>query len=200
MKRELKGFVVGVIIMAMLMGTFAFAADVKEVIEVRLNSVNLTVNGEKVEADNILYEGTTYVPLRAIAEMLGKEVGWNQATNTASINDKTEGVPVTKGKEPTNSPETLSQKNAVKKAKDYLNYSSFSRSGLVEQLKFEGFSEEDATYAVSKIDVDWKEQAVKKAKDYLEYSSFSRTSLIKQLEFEGFSEEEATYAVDEVGL
>lgn len=178
----------------------AVGSSILESIEVRMNSVNLTVNGEKVEADNILYEGTTYVPLRVIAEMLGKEVGWNQATNTASINDKTEGVPVTKGKEPTNSPETLSQKNAVKKAEDYLNYSSFSKSGLVEQLKFEGFSEEDATYAVSKIDVDWKEQAVKKAKDYLEYSSFSRTSLIKQLEFEGFSEEEATYAVDEVGL
>jgi len=97
--------------------------------------------------------------------MLGKEVGWNQATNTASINDKTEGVPVTKEKNPVkNSDETLSQKNAVKKAEDYLNYSSFSKSGLVEQLKFEGFSEEDATYAVSKIDVDWKEQAVKKLK------------------------------------
>ena len=52
--------------------------------------VNLEVNGEKVEADNILYKGTTYVPLRAVAEMLGKEVGWDQDTRTASINDKEE--------------------------------------------------------------------------------------------------------------
>lgn len=46
------------------------------------------MNGKKVDADNILYNGTTYVPLRAIAEMLGKEVSWDQVTRTASINDK----------------------------------------------------------------------------------------------------------------
>ncbi len=88
MKKELKGFVVGVIVTVMLMGTVAFAGGVKQKIEVMFNSVNLTVNGERVQADNILYDGRTYVPLRAIAEMLGKDVGWDQATNTASINDK----------------------------------------------------------------------------------------------------------------
>lgn len=96
--------------------------------------------------------------------------------------------------------ETLSQSNAVGKAMDYLNYTSFSKSGLVEQLEYEDFSNEDATYAVNKLDVDWKEQAVEKAKDYLDYSSFSRSGLIDQLKFEGFSDEEAIHAVDEVGF
>lgn len=96
--------------------------------------------------------------------------------------------------------ETLSQKNAVGKAEDYLNYTAFSKSGLVEQLEYEGFSNEDATYAVNKVEADWKQQAVLKAEDYLNYSSFSRSGLIEQLEFEGFSNEEATYAVDEIGL
>lgn len=44
--------------------------------------------------------------------------------------------------------ETQGQKNAVKKAKSYLNVSAFSRNGLVEQLKFEGFTEEEAAYGV----------------------------------------------------
>jgi len=57
-KRELKGFVIGVILTTMLMST-AVGGSILESIEVRMNSVNLTVNGEKVEADNILYEGTT---------------------------------------------------------------------------------------------------------------------------------------------
>ena len=65
----------------------AFGAQVKRTIEVIYNSVNLTVNGTKVNADNILYNGTTYVPLRAVADALGKDVGWDQATYTASIND-----------------------------------------------------------------------------------------------------------------
>ena len=201
MKREFKGFIVGVIITVMLMSTVALAGGVKQKIEVMLNSVNLAVNGKSVKADNILYKGTTYVPLRAVAEMLGKDVGWDQKTNTASINDKVEETPVTKEKNPVkNSDETLSQKNAVNKAKNYLDYTAFSKSGLIKQLKFEGFSEEDATYAVNQINVNWKEQAVNKAKSYLEHSSFSRSGLIEQLEFEGFSEEEATYAVDKVGL
>ncbi len=88
MKRELRGFITGVIVTVMLLSTVAFSESVKQTIEVVLNSVNLEVNGKKVEADNILYNGTTYVPLRAVAEMLGKEVGWDQETKTASINDK----------------------------------------------------------------------------------------------------------------
>ncbi|NLK45021.1 MAG: hypothetical protein GX300_11590 [Tissierellia bacterium] len=90
MKKELKGFVIGVVMTLMLMTSFTFAESLMQTIEVIFNSVNLEVNGKKVEADNILYNGTTYVPIRAVAEMLGKEVGWNQETWTASINDKAE--------------------------------------------------------------------------------------------------------------
>ena len=46
---------------------------------------------------------------------------------------------------------TVSQENAVDKAADYLSYSSFSRSGLIKQLKFEGFTTEQATYGVGKV-------------------------------------------------
>ncbi|WP_341961966.1 Ltp family lipoprotein [Planococcus maritimus] len=40
---------------------------------------------------------------------------------------------------------------AVKKAQEYLDYTPFSRSGLIEQLEFEGFSNGDAVYAVDAI-------------------------------------------------
>ncbi len=89
MKKQLRGFVVGFIIATLLMGT-AIGAGLTKTIEVAFNSVNITVNGKKVNADNILYDGTTYVPLRAVAEALGKDVGWDQSTNTVSINDKVE--------------------------------------------------------------------------------------------------------------
>ncbi len=111
--------------------------------------------------------------------------------------------PETKKEEPTQKvslKETLSQEQAVRKAKDYLDYAAFSRQGLIDQLKYEGFNAEDATYAVDKIKVNWKEQAVRKAKDYLDYSAFSRQGLIDQLKYDGFNNEEATYAVDKIGL
>ena len=95
---------------------------------------------------------------------------------------------------------TTSQKQAVRKAEDYLDLTAFSRKGLIKQLKFEGFSNKDATFAVDHIDVDWNEQAALKAQAYLDLSSFSRKSLIKQLEFEGFTSKQAEYGAKAVGL
>ena len=43
---------------------------------------------------------------------------------------------------------TTSQKNAVKKAEQYLQVSAFSRDGLIEQLEFDKFTTEQATYGV----------------------------------------------------
>ena len=76
---------------------------------------------------------------------------------------------------------------------------AFSRSGLIEQLEFEGYSRSDAEFAVDNITVDWNEQAAKSAADYLSISSFSRAGLIEQLEFEGYTREEAEYGVTQAG-
>ena len=95
---------------------------------------------------------------------------------------------------------TKAQENAVKMAKTYLNIMTFSRSGLIEQLEYEGFTNEDAVYGVDNITVDWNEQAVKMAKTYLNIMSFSRSGLIEQLEYEGFTHEQAVYGVEQNGL
>lgn len=100
---------------------------------------------------------------------------------------------------PEDSSLTTGQKNALKSAQNYLDYSAFSYSGLIHQLEFEGYSTEDATYAVDNCGADWSEQAVAKAQSYLGYSAFSRSGLIDQLEFEGFTETEATYGTDRSG-
>ena len=96
--------------------------------------------------------------------------------------------------------ETVSQANAVESAESYLRFSAFSRTGLIEQLEFEGYSNSDATYAVDKVNPDWFEQAAKSAESYLDFGSFSRQGLIDQLRFEGFTTEEAVYGVNAVGL
>lgn len=89
--------------------------------------------------------------------------------------------------------------NALNKALSYLKHSAFSYNGLIEQLEYEGFSTESATYAVDNCGADWNEQASKKAKQYLNSSAFSYSGLIEQLEYDGFSTESATYAADNCG-
>ena len=104
---------------------------------------------------------------------------------------------------------TMSQKNAVAAAKDYLMLTSFSHKGLVDQLSSDAadkYPKEDAEFAVRYLKehglVDWNEQAVKAAQEYLELTSFSREGLIDQLTSEygsQFTREQAEYAADQVG-
>jgi hypothetical protein len=95
---------------------------------------------------------------------------------------------------------TVSQKNALSKAKSYLNYMAFSHDGLVTQLEYEQFPHGDAVYGADHSGANWNEQAAKKAKEYMSYSSFSRGSLIDQLQYDKFTPDQAAYGVNSVGL
>jgi hypothetical protein len=94
----------------------------------------------------------------------------------------------------------LSQDNAVRKATEYLQVGAFSHKGLIEQLEYDSFSEDDATSAVDSITVDWNEQAAKKAKNYLDIQGFSHSGLVSQLEYDGFTSSQAEYGVAAAGL
>ena len=105
----------------------------------------------------------------------------------------------TSGNGTTNYTVTTGMKNAAKTAEAYLNTMAFSRSGLIEQLKFEGYTQAEAEYGADNVGADWKEQAARKAQEYLNTMSFSRERLIEQLEFEGFTSAQAEYGVSAVG-
>jgi hypothetical protein len=96
--------------------------------------------------------------------------------------------------------ETVSQKNAVAKAIDYLNYTAFSHDGLVTQLEYDQFSNADAEYGADNSGANWNAEAATKAKDYMNYSAFSRGGLITQLEYDQFTEAQAEYGANAVGL
>ncbi|QZN87584.1 Ltp family lipoprotein [Cellulomonas sp. C5510] len=99
---------------------------------------------------------------------------------------------------------SVAQQNAYRTATDYLDYMSFSRSGLIGQLEFEGYVTADAEFAIARLEaeggVDWNAQAAAKAADYLSYTAFSRQGLVDQLLYEGFTAEQAEYGVSTTGL
>jgi hypothetical protein len=130
------------------------------------------------------------------------------ATDTTTSTDEPAAVSTEKAEpkvEETEEPEvvepelTLGQENAVEKAESYLSFTSFSRSGLIDQLEYEDFTKADATFAVDYLDVDWNEQAAGKAESYMDLGGFSRSSLIDQLEFEGFTAKQAAFGAKAVG-
>lgn len=101
------------------------------------------------------------------------------------------------GKEP-----TVSQKNALAKAKSYSDNMHMSKAKIYKQLTSEygeGFSAEDAQYAIDNLVADYKANALAKAKSYQENMHMSKAKIYDQLvsEYgEAFTAEEAQYAVD----
>jgi len=94
------------------------------------------------------------------------------------------------------------QRNAVRSAESYLDFSGFSRQGLIDQLSSEfadQYAVEDATVAVDSLGVDWNAQAVRSAENYLKVSGFSCQGLIDQLSSEAgdkYTLEEATHGAN----
>lgn len=89
-------------------------------------------------------------------------------------------------------------KSAVDTALNYLTCMTFSRRQLIEQLRFDGFSTEEATQGVDDCGADWKEQALLSAQNYVDTDvlSYSYDGLIAQLTADGFSDEEALYGAN----
>lgn len=114
-----------------------------------------------------------------------------------TIIDEKEAAEKAKQAEYDNAP--LEYRQAVGTAKSYLKYMGFSQSGLIDQLEYEGYSYEAASWAVNYVEVDWNEQAAKVAQSYINNMSFSRQGLLEQLLYEGFSQEQAEYGVTAVG-
>lgn len=94
---------------------------------------------------------------------------------------------------------TAGMKNALSSAKRYISILSFSHEGLIKQLKYEGYTDDEAKYGADNCGADWMEQAEKKAKEYIDVMAFSYKGLIKQLKYEGFTEEQATHGADLCG-
>lgn len=123
-----------------------------------------------------------------------------QVVNTSPAPTKVPVKATTAPVQPKQSSGTVSQKNAVSKAKSYLNYTGFSHDGLVAQLEYEQFSNADAVYGADNSGGNWNNEAAQKAKAYMEYSAFSRGSLIEQLKYDKFTQEQAEYGANSVGL
>lgn len=81
---------------ALLGGTAALAAGVTyKTIQVLYNDISLVVDGvpitpkdaNGVEVEPFVYNGTTYLPVRAVGEAIGKQVTWDGNTQTVYIGE-----------------------------------------------------------------------------------------------------------------
>lgn len=93
MKNRMMSYFAGVLTVVLL-GAFSISALAADgALTLTANPIHILVNGEvfqpKDAAGNdalvFVYNGTTYAPLRALAEAYGLEVGYDSASNTATV-------------------------------------------------------------------------------------------------------------------
>lgn len=152
--------------------------------------------------------GMTVADARAAIEAAGLTIAidaaagddWLIVSHSPSGSDTADpGAAVTVVAEAPEPVYTLAQENAIRKAQSYLDFTGFSRQGLIEQLEFEGFSTEEATFGADNAGADWNAEAAEKAASYLELTSFSREGLYDQMAYEGFTDSEIQHALAAVG-
>lgn len=67
----------------------AFAAEGTREIPATFRNIKIVVDGKEISAnaEPFIYNGTTYLPIRAVGEAVGKEVSWDAQTNTITLSD-----------------------------------------------------------------------------------------------------------------
>ena len=95
MKKTLKGYVLGFLSAIVLVSGVTYAANTTTLYDVIANGVKIVVDGQKInptdangnKVEPIIYNGTTYLPVRAVASALGKAVYWDGPNYTVYLGD-----------------------------------------------------------------------------------------------------------------
>ncbi len=95
MKKQIMKLTVTTSLLAAMMCSNALAAETTKNVQIQFNDIKLVVdgvpitpkdaNGSRVEP--FIYNGTTYLPIRAVGEAIGKQVTWDGATKTIYLGE-----------------------------------------------------------------------------------------------------------------
>lgn len=95
MKKGIMKVAVTTALFAAMASASAFAAETTKNVQIQFDNIQLVVdgvpitpkdaNGSRIEP--FIYNGTTYLPIRAVGEAIGKQVTWDGATKTVYLGE-----------------------------------------------------------------------------------------------------------------
>lgn len=89
--QRMKDVCLGATVAALVMGAApaAYAKVANIDIPVMFNNIKIVVDGKELKTDKepFIYEGTTYLPVRAVGEAVGKNVTWDAASKTVILGE-----------------------------------------------------------------------------------------------------------------
>ena len=94
MKTKTAYFLAGILSVVLLLGVSIPALAANDLLTITIHPIRILVNGEIFrpkdnEGNEVMtfsVNGTSYAPVRALAEAYGLEVGYDAKTNTATVN------------------------------------------------------------------------------------------------------------------
>lgn len=113
MKKRLQGFCAGFMAAIAVAGVAVAAKSLYEKIDVYYNNIKIVIDGSEYTptdangntVEPFIYNGTTFLPVRAIANAFDKDVRWDDKTYTVYIDTKKDGGTTVSGKYTAISPE-----------------------------------------------------------------------------------------------
>ena len=96
MKRKLKGLIACVLIGTILTSGVVLAKQIRETAELDYNNIKISLNGQEIQpkdangnyVEPFTINGTTYLPVRAVGEAIGKTVSWDGETQSVYLGTK----------------------------------------------------------------------------------------------------------------
>jgi len=103
MKSKATYFLAGILSVVLLLGVSMTALASNDLLTITIHPIKIMVNGETFhpkdaqgnEVMTFSVNGTSYAPVRALAEAYGLEVGYDSKTNTATVNGPSKQPQVT---------------------------------------------------------------------------------------------------------
>lgn len=118
-----------VIAMVLSISVMATSSAAKQIM-VDQNRVSLFVNGVALNADNFIYNGTTYVPIRAVSDALGANVRYDAAKDRADITKQGDSV-------------AMARKLLGSKIDSFINVNGFEIISIITSNLYTTLSEEN---------------------------------------------------------
>ena len=93
MFKRFQGLIAGILIGVIMTGGMTFAKQGTEMIEALYSNVKIYIDGKKIDpkdangntVEPFIYNGTTYLPVRAVGEAFGKVVAWDGSTSSVYV-------------------------------------------------------------------------------------------------------------------
>lgn len=94
--KKLQGIIIGLLIGTIMMSGIAYAKQTRELISVAYSNIKILIDGKEYHpkdaggntVEPFIYNGTTYLPVRAIGNAFNKDVDWNAENSTVILGSK----------------------------------------------------------------------------------------------------------------